>query len=111
MNKLEEFLEELKNNKKVNIEKGLENRVDIDYVIERLEDIEKETTITKMYQLVFEDAVRCYLENFDEDERVSLTDEEIKEIAYKMIYKNEYVWEIINETIDMYIRLLERESD
>lgn len=39
---LNEFIEELKHNQKINIEKGLENRVNIDYVIERLEDIKKE---------------------------------------------------------------------
>lgn len=40
---MQEFIDELKHNQKINIEKGLENRVDIDYVIERLEDIlEKE---------------------------------------------------------------------
>lgn len=38
---MKEFIEELKHNQKVNIEKGLENRVNIDYVIERLEDIDK----------------------------------------------------------------------
>ena len=37
---MEEFIEELKHNREVNIEKGLENRVDIDYVIERLESEE-----------------------------------------------------------------------
>lgn len=40
---MQDFIDELKHNQKINIEKGLENRVDIDYVIERLEDIlEKE---------------------------------------------------------------------
>ena len=40
---MKEFIDELKHNQKINIEKGLENRDDIDYVIERLEDIlEKE---------------------------------------------------------------------
>ena len=34
---LQEFLVELKHNKKNNIEKDLENRVDIDYVIERIQ--------------------------------------------------------------------------
>lgn len=39
---MKEFIEELKHNQEVNIEKGLENRVNIDYVIERLEEnIEK----------------------------------------------------------------------
>jgi hypothetical protein len=40
---MREFIEELKQNKKINIEKGLENRVDIDYIIERLEDNENLT--------------------------------------------------------------------
>ena len=39
---MREFIEELKHNQKVNIEKGLENRVNIDYIIERLENIKKE---------------------------------------------------------------------
>ena len=39
---MKEFIEELKHNQEVNIENGLENRVNIDYVIERLEEnIEK----------------------------------------------------------------------
>ena len=36
---MQEFIEELKHNQNINLEKGLENRVNIDYVIERLEDI------------------------------------------------------------------------
>ena len=39
---MKEFIEELKHNQKINIDKGLENRVDIDYVIERLKDVKKE---------------------------------------------------------------------
>lgn len=42
---MKEFIEELKHNREVNIEKGLENRVDIDYVIERLENIKLEVSI------------------------------------------------------------------
>ena len=37
---MQEFIEELKHNQNINLKKGLENRIDIDYVIERLEDIE-----------------------------------------------------------------------
>lgn len=37
-----EFIEELKHNQNVNYKNNLENRVDIDYVLERLEDIRKE---------------------------------------------------------------------
>ena len=37
---MKEFIEELKHNQKINIEKGLENRINIDYVIERLENVD-----------------------------------------------------------------------
>lgn len=38
---MRKFIEELKYNKKVNEKQGIENRIDIDYVIERLEDIDR----------------------------------------------------------------------
>ena len=41
---LNEFIKELKHNQKINYKNNLENRIDIDYVIERLEDIEEEKT-------------------------------------------------------------------
>lgn len=37
---LNEFIKELKENQDINYKNNLENRVDIDYVIEKLEDIE-----------------------------------------------------------------------
>ena len=40
-NELKEFLEELKHNQNINYEKNLENRIDIDYIIERIENILK----------------------------------------------------------------------
>ena len=39
---MKEFIEELKRNREVNVNNDLENRIDIDYVIERLEDIKKD---------------------------------------------------------------------
>lgn len=45
---MQEFIEELKHNQKINYEKGLENRVNIDYVIERLENI-KENLLNDIY--------------------------------------------------------------
>ena len=36
-----EFLEELKYNQQINLEKAIENRIDIDYVIERITEILK----------------------------------------------------------------------
>lgn len=38
---LKEFLEELKYNQNINFTKNLENRIDIDYIIERIENILK----------------------------------------------------------------------
>ena len=38
---LKEFIKELEYNQNINIEKGLENRVDIDYIIERLKEIKE----------------------------------------------------------------------
>ena len=57
--------------------------------------------MTKMYQKVFEDMVECRLEDFDD---IELTKEQIKRIAYKMIYDNDYLWEQINDAVDTYIR-------
>ena len=59
--------------------------------------------MTEMYEKVFEDMVRCYIEDMEGEDKVELGDSIIKHIAYKMIYKNEYLWEVINETIDAYI--------
>lgn len=64
-----------------------------------------------MYNKVFQDMVKCYLENMEEEDKTKLTEEEIEDIAYKMIYRNDYLWEIINETIDMYIgKILNKED-
>lgn len=59
--------------------------------------------ILKMYNIVFEDMVKCYLENLTEEEQSKISDEVIKSIAYKMIYKNDYLWEVVNETIASYL--------
>ena len=48
---MREFLEELKYNQNINFEKGLENRIDIDYVIERLEEIEKEENVSPYWKV------------------------------------------------------------
>ena len=38
---MKEFINELKHNQDINYKKGLENRINIDYIIERLEELEK----------------------------------------------------------------------
>ena len=40
-NELKEFLDELKHNQNINYAKNLKNRIDIDYVIKRIEAILK----------------------------------------------------------------------
>ena len=60
--------------------------------------------IYKMYDLVFEDIVQNYIECLNEDvednkDLFTLTEEEKKEIAYRLIHKDEPLWEYINETI------------
>lgn len=64
--------------------------------------IKEEINILDMYDLVFQDIVKSYLEdiNYENEDKIILADNEIKKIAHKMIYKNEYIWEIINETIE-----------
>ena len=71
--------------------------------------------IIGMYDLVFQDMVKCYIEDNNhignEDNLIKLNEREIKEIANKLIYKSEYMWEIINETIDVHIGLLLQEKE
>lgn len=59
----------------------------------------KEPEIIREYEDVFEDAVKCRAE--DTNTEISKSDAQI--IAHKLIYDNEYIWEIINETIDLLI--------
>lgn len=61
----------------------------------------EELSILGMYDLVFEDMVKCYIEdmNYEEDEKLELSKQDIKEVAHRLIYKQEYMWEVINECI------------
>jgi hypothetical protein len=52
--------------------------------------------IYEEYDDVFKDIVNCYLE----DKNINnLTDDEIRIIANRLIYKNDTIWEYINECI------------
>lgn len=52
--------------------------------------------IHEEYDDVFKDIVNCYLE----DKNINnLTDDEIRIIANRLIYKNDTIWEYINECI------------
>lgn len=63
--------------------------------------IKEELSILGMYDLVFEDMVKCYIEdmNYEEDEKLELSKQDIKEVVHRLIYKQEYMWEVINECI------------
>lgn len=45
---MNEFIKELEDNQKINYKNNLENKVDIDYIIERLEDIKNEKENNKV---------------------------------------------------------------
>ena len=103
---MKEFIEELKHNQNINFEKGLENRINIDYVIERLEDIQKNTNISKLYNIVFEDIVRGYIKDkeCDRDMTLNISETSIKQIAKDLIYNNDNLWDNIKEIIDWQLR-------
>jgi len=68
-----------------------------------VEKLEEKLDILKMYDLVFQDMVESYIDGMEEEDKIKIDSKDIKEIAYKMIYKNEYIWEIINDTINIYL--------
>ena len=65
-----------------------------------LDFIYKYSSMTNLYEEVWKDAVRCRLEDRPNDK---LTEQQITQIAMKLIYKCDPMWEDINDTIDMYI--------
>lgn len=71
---MKEFIEELKYNQNINLKKGLENRIDIDYVIERLEDIKKdmkELTVTEIDEKII--GTRSELMNYIRNEIANIS--------------------------------------
>lgn len=77
--------------------------------------IKDEISILGMYDLVFQDMIKCYIKenNYigNEDNFIELNEREIKEIANKLIYRSEYMWEVIKETIDVHVGLLLQEKE
>lgn len=85
------------------------DRIAAEEIVKKLN--EKDMDILKMYDLVFQDMVKCYLEDMEEEDKINISEDVINEIAYKMIYKNEYLWEIINDTIDNYLERYKEELE
>ena len=52
---IEDFIKELERNQKINRKRGYENKVDIDYVIERLKDIKLDIELTEQYIDLYKD--------------------------------------------------------
>ena len=56
---IQDFIKELEGNQKINKKRGYENRIDIDYVIERLKDIQLDhnelNELVKSYKDLLED--------------------------------------------------------
>lgn len=105
---MQEFIEELKHNQKINYEKGLENRVNIDYVIERLEDISPlESYLKGEISFNIENIINDnYMEQEykkDFDKVSKLTDKDIQKICDKLVNSNYFMEELntfINEEIE-----------
>lgn len=88
---LDKFIEELEFNQNVNVEKGLENRVDIDYVIERLKGINVWFEVARNeVKAAIEDIYNDELYNGYQEELNKLSDEDINTIAWRV--EDSYVW-------------------
>lgn len=105
---MKEFIEELKYNREVNINNDLENRIDIDYVIERLEEIEKDNV--SVYYRVAKDEVEMAIEDIHNDELYCYDEELMKqldninidEIADK-VYDDDSCWRDIYNCARWYV--------
>lgn len=98
---MREFIEELENNQKINLEKGLENRVDIDYVIEKLKNI-------SIYRELIKNEIEFNIENYVNDD---CNDYQDKELIYNIsdneldlmidrIDVNDWLWDNINMSLN-----------
>lgn len=106
---MKEFIEELEYNKQINEEKGIDNIVGINYVIERLYDINK----TILYQAYINE-IKFYIDCEKEYDSVknneygvldylnSLTNEDLGNVADAML-SDDYLNEQLNNTIAEYL--------
>ena len=82
---MKELIEELEYNQKINVEKGLENRVDIDYILERLKNINFYFEVARYeVETAKEDILNDDLYKGYEDRLGKLSDEDINRIAWKV---------------------------
>lgn len=82
---MDEFIKELENNQKINLERGLENKVDISYVLERLNNINvwfevaKNEVITAIEDIYNDELYKGYEEKLEK-----ISDDEINTIAWRV---------------------------
>lgn len=94
---MREFIKELENNQKINLEKGLENRVDIDYVIEKLKNI-------SIYRELIKNEIEFNIENFvndDQDKELiyNISDDDL-DLMIDKVDDNDWLWDNINESLN-----------
>lgn len=103
---MDKLIKELEYNQKINLEKGLSNTVAIDYIIERLKEIDPiRQYITNEINYNIESLVNeNYMEQNEELEKLeNLTDKDIENIT-ELIYNQNWLWDIINENMNEAIR-------
>lgn len=103
---MNELIKELEYNQKINLEKGLPNIVAIDYIIERLKEVDPiRQYITNEINYNIESLVNeNYIEQDEELKKLeNLTDKDIENIT-ELIYNQNWLWDIINENMNEAIR-------
>lgn len=99
---MNELIKELEYNQKINLERGLPNLVAIDYIIERLKEIDPiKQYITNEINYNIESLVNeNYMEQDEELKKLeNLTDKDIENIT-ELIYNQDWLWDIINENMN-----------
>lgn len=77
--------------------------------MKKIEDLKLyNTSTTDLYEIVFQDIVKNYIEEYNlykgnSEDSLSLSETEIEKIAHNLIYDREYMWEIINDNVELEI--------
>lgn len=98
---MREFIKELENNQKINLEKGLENRVDIDYVIERLKNISiLRDFIKNEIEFNIENYVNDDCNDYQDKELIYNISDDDLDLMIDKIDDNDWLWDNINESLN-----------
>jgi uncharacterized FlaG/YvyC family protein len=101
---MNEFIKELENNQKINLEKGLENKVDIDYVIQRLKDINTLRDYIKgEVEFNIENYVNDDCNDYQDKELVHNISDDDLDLMVDKIEDNDWLWDNINMSLNFAI--------